>query len=130
MVCLETTFLIDLFRGTDAAAACLERLQETHEPISIAAPSLLEVATGAELAEDAKESERLRAFLASVIVLPLDEASALLAGKVNAGLIRAGEVIGAIDTLIGAIAATHSQRVVTRNVRHFSRVPGLEIERY
>ena len=41
---------------------------------------------------------------------------------------RGGEVIGIEDVLIGATALENDFTVVTRNVRHFSRLDGLVVE--
>jgi len=40
---------------------------------------------------------------------------------------RRGEAIGPLDTLIAGSALAHRATLVTRNVREFARVPGLEI---
>lgn len=130
MVCLETTFLIDLLRGTDAATRYMLALSESSESITVAAPTIVEAAIGAELAESSRERQHLKDLLKAVTVLPLDQESALLAGKLSAQLITSGDPIGPIDVMIAAIAATHHERLVTRNTKHFSRIPGLEIEDY
>jgi len=43
---------------------------------------------------------------------------------------RKVEPIGEFDALIASIALAHNERVVTRNVKHFSRVRGLEVEKW
>ena len=40
---------------------------------------------------------------------------------------RNGEMIGIGDLIIAATALEHERTLVTRNVRHFSRIPGLSI---
>jgi tRNA(fMet)-specific endonuclease VapC len=46
---------------------------------------------------------------------------------VDAGLVAAGKSIDAHDLWIAATALVHGATVVTRNARHFKRVPGLEV---
>ncbi len=128
MVCLDTSFLIDLFRGAKPAVQRMLELEADDEPVTVAAPTVMEFATGAYLAESPRERKQLRDFLASATVLPLDRDSAVLAGQINASLIKGGEAIGDMDVLIGAIATAHEERLVTRNAKHFSRIPGLAIE--
>lgn len=50
------------------------------------------------------------------------------AGDLLAALERRGQPIGLEDVLIGATALAGSLTVVTRNLRHFARIPGLAVE--
>lgn len=105
-------------------------IEGTSESVTVAAPTIMEFATGAALMRSSKEREYLNEFLESASVLPLDKTSALLAGEVNASLIKAGKKIGELDILIGVIALTHGERLLTRNTKHFSRIRGLITEDY
>jgi tRNA(fMet)-specific endonuclease VapC len=67
-------------------------------------------------------------FLAEIASLPFDDAAAEIAGRVRAGLDRAGTPIGPYDLLIAAIALAHDLTLVTHNRREFGRVPGLRTE--
>ena len=40
---------------------------------------------------------------------------------------RKGDAIGPVDTLIAGSALAHHATLVTRNVREFARVPGLDV---
>lgn len=128
MACLDTSFLIDLFRGNKPAVERMAELDQSSESITVAAPTIMEFATGAHLAEDPREREQLEQFLQSATVLPLEKESALLAGQVNASLIKAGEPIGDLDVLIGCIAVSHDEPLLARNADHFSRIPSLLID--
>jgi tRNA(fMet)-specific endonuclease VapC len=44
-----------------------------------------------------------------------------------ARLTRTGQPIGQSDLMIAATAVAHNYGVVTHNVRHFERVPGLSV---
>lgn len=130
MVCLDSTFLIDLFRGDKQAIKKMAELERTSESIVVAVPTVVEFATGASLATSKRERDGLTRFLSTASVLSLDQKSALIAGEINATLIRGGEQIGAFDVLIGAIALANKERILTRNARHFTRIEGLEVEEY
>ena len=130
MVCLETTFIIDFLRGIEVAVKLMEKVIETSEPIAIAAPTLVEVATGAALAESHQEEKNLNELLTRLTTLPLDQKAALLAGKLQAELIKTGENIGHVDITIGAIALANGEKLLTKNIKHFSRIPGLIVEDY
>jgi len=63
-------------------------------------------------------------------VLPFDGPAARRYGELRAELERRGTPIGEADTRIAAIALAHGLTVVTGNVRHFARVPGLVVENW
>jgi tRNA(fMet)-specific endonuclease VapC len=60
--------------------------------------------------------------------LPFDNAAARDYALIRAHLSSTGQPIGPNDTMIAAIARSHSATLVTHNVAEFSRVPGLLIE--
>lgn len=66
----------------------------------------------------------------NVRVLPFDRLAAETYGRLRAELERAGTPLSEPDLRIAAIALTHDLTVVTGNVRHFARVPGLQIENW
>jgi tRNA(fMet)-specific endonuclease VapC len=49
---------------------------------------------------------------------------------VRAELERRGTLIGDADLRIASIALTHDLTVVTANVRHFQKVPGLAVDNW
>ncbi len=63
-------------------------------------------------------------------VLPFDEEAAEEYGRLGAHLEAQGTPIGEADTQIAAIALANDLTVVTGNVRHFERVPGLNVENW
>ena len=130
MACLDTSFLVDFLRGYTDAVNCLAKLQESSEAVTVAAPSIFELIEAAELASSKHEEEAIRKVLSSITVLPLDSQSAWTAGEVSASLIMAGEQIGQTDILIAAIALAHGEKLLTRNLKYFARIPGLEVEDY
>ncbi len=68
------------------------------------------------------------ACIALLTCLPFDEVAADLYGIIRAHLDRAGTPIGPNDLLIAATTLAAGAKLVTRNVREFTRVPGLTIE--
>lgn len=63
-------------------------------------------------------------------ILPFNRAAAETYGRLRAGLEQAGTPLSEPDLRIAAIAMTHRLTVVTGNERHFSRVPGLQVENW
>lgn len=66
--------------------------------------------------------------LPAVTVLPFDLATARVFGELQAELETRGASPGDADVQIAATAVHHNLRLVTGNVRHHSRVPGLQLE--
>ena len=67
-------------------------------------------------------------FFRHIESLPFDDDSADEYGSIRAYLERRGTPIGPHDMLIAAIARANGLVVVTRNTRHFNRIPGLNVE--
>ena len=65
--------------------------------------------------------------LAAVTVLPYDVNVARIYGQIRAELESKGKVPGEADLQIAATALRHDLELVTGNLRHFERVPGLRI---
>lgn len=66
-------------------------------------------------------------ILPAVTVLPYDVPVARVFGQVRAVLEQLGTPLGDADLQIAATAMHHGLELVTGNLRHFQRVPGLRI---
>jgi tRNA(fMet)-specific endonuclease VapC len=125
---LDTEICIHLLNAREPEL--IERLR-AHRPSEIAICSIVraELLWGACNSRRSDENlVRVRAFAEPFLSLPFDDASAEHYGLIRANLAAEGQPIGPNDTLIAAIARAHEAVVVTRNVRAFSRVSGLQIE--
>ncbi len=71
-----------------------------------------------------------RVVLSNLPILPFDVLAARVYGEVRAHLERRGTPIGDADVRIAAIALARDLTVVTGNVGHFERVPGLRVENW
>ena len=126
-VCLDTDVCIDLMRGTRR----LEDISFADLPASalwVSAITVSELEFGVRRARTPdRESARLTRLLEFVAIRPFDARAAGVAGTVRAHLEQGGARIGALDTLIGGHALAEGAALMTRNVREFSRIPGLVI---
>ena len=82
-------------------------------------------ARSAELTRQIEET-----VTANLAVLPFDADAARVYGRLRAELEADGSPIGNADTQIASIAIARDLVVVTGNVRHFERVPGLVVENW
>jgi tRNA(fMet)-specific endonuclease VapC len=67
-------------------------------------------------------------FAARLSVVAWDETAADHYGTIRTVLEKKGTPIGAMDTLIAAHARSIKAVLVTNDVRHFTKVPGLKVE--
>jgi len=86
---------------------------------------VLKAATGPELVRAQRLLARTEELLAQISIVTLDKASADQFDRLRA--IKKLKKIGRADLLIASIALAHRATLVTRNVRHFEKVPGLTV---
>jgi predicted nucleic acid-binding protein len=126
---LETTFLIDLerehHRGAPGPAVTF---LESNPDARLYLPFIVagELAAGLSM----RHRARWEAFLAPFYVLPSTAEVSWQYGRAYRHLQDNGTLIGANDLWIAATGLAYRMPVVTRNVDHFRRVPGLDVEPY
>ncbi len=74
--------------------------------------------------------ENLERLFAPLVILPFDESASRRYGEIRAGLELDGIPLDEADLRIGSIAVANRLTVVTGNVRHFQRIPGLRVENW
>jgi tRNA(fMet)-specific endonuclease VapC len=136
---LDTTVFIELeraIRHLPAPSAMNEvsnRLEEQLGPteeVGIAAISASELLHGVHRATPEHRARR-EAFVEGVLAafppFPFDLLAARAHARLWAGLAAAGKDTGAHDRIVAATAITVGWRVGTANIRHFDRIPGLDV---
>jgi tRNA(fMet)-specific endonuclease VapC len=66
-------------------------------------------------------------FVSRLVVIPWDEIAADHYGEIRATMEKDGTPIGAMDMMIAAHARSQGATLVSNNIRHFDKVPGLHI---
>jgi len=126
MFLLDTNTLIYFFKGQGRVA---ERLLATSpQQLAVSTISLHELETGLQKSADpAQRRRQLEAFVGAAQVWDFDPTAATASAEIRADLERSGHPIGPLDNLIAGIARGRSATLVTRNLREFSRIPGLVV---
>jgi len=76
-------------------------------------------------------AERVRQVLSTAVaVLPFDLTAAEVYGSLRSELEGAGKRLDEPDLRIASIVLAHGLTLVSGNVRHFGRVPGLAVENW
>jgi len=118
----DTDAFVDLLRGS-GAHRMLERLLARGR-LATTAITVFEIWRG--LASETARDMARRLFR-GVRIYPLTDAATRRAAEVDALLRRSP--IGERDTLIAGVCLAIQRPLLTANVRHFHRVPGLEVLR-
>jgi len=129
--CFDTDVLSATMRR-EPDLALIRRLAELSPSEQFTtAITLGELLYGAER----RGSDRLRArardlVRGALVVLPFDEVAAEAYGPLRAQLESDGQRLDEPDLRIASIALAADLTLVTANVRHFDRVPGLTVENW
>jgi predicted nucleic acid-binding protein len=71
-----------------------------------------------------------REILPRIGILPFAYKEAMKAGELIQHLYSMGQPIGIEDIMIASIALCNALTVVSGNIKHFSRIPGLKTENW
>lgn len=127
MLVLDSNTISYYFRGDPQVVPRLQALR----PTDLGVPAIVEYELRyglMRLPADAAAARlaALAQFLQPMQLLPFDSECAVHAARLRVELEAVGTPIGPHYTLIAATALRYQATLVTRNVREFSRVPGLQ----
>lgn len=134
MTHLDTSFAVDLLREVrrqkPGPASALRDVLEDEE-LWISVHVACELFAGAELSRRPEEErERIVSFCDGVQIAYPTANFARTYGRLQASLQRSGQTVGTMDLMIATAAVVDDASLVTRNVKEFSRIPGLKVVGY
>jgi len=136
VACLDTSFLVDLMREQKkktkgSATLKLFELRTREEILNTTLFTVAELFAGVSLSSQLhRDVSAVENLISLLNILHFDMSTAKLFGFIYSDLRQQGVGIGAIDTLIASVVLENDETLITRNVRHFSRVTGLKYENY
>jgi predicted nucleic acid-binding protein len=132
MVCLDTTFLADLFRKNPDAERKLAEFVRLKTEVSTTIVNVAELYYGAYKSKRVEEERRkVKRAVERFSVLELSFRGAETFGAIMVALERSGQKVHDRDVLVAAIALSSGESViVTRNVKDFTGIPGLTVVSY
>ena len=125
MNCIDSDFAISILKGNKSAKELLTTL-ESEGDIFITSISIFEL-TYITKEISKKKEKSLMNLIDTLKVIPLDKNSALIASKIGRKLAKEGKMVHPMDLMIGAMALQNKMTIVTNNIKHFSRIKGLDI---
>lgn len=127
---LDTTVLVDLLRNEKNAVKKIKELEENNEALSTTTISVFEIMQGIPKNASLEKTEKVGKLFESITILRFDYDSAVIAGDIQRGLRISGKLIDPEDAMIAGIAKIHNEPVLTRNTKHFERIPDMKIKSY
>ena len=115
-VLLDTTVLIDVFRGRNNRRAILERLVSEGHELCTSALNVAEVYAGIRGSEE-KETET---FLEALECFSIGKSTGKLAGQLKNESARKGKTLALADTIVAAVALEQNCVLATDNVKDFT----------
>jgi tRNA(fMet)-specific endonuclease VapC len=129
-VLLDTTYLIDLMNGDEAAVEKARELEANLVQQRLSAMTLFELYHGIARSGKAEAERReVENVLASKPVHPADATVMRKAGRLSGRLMNEGDAVADGDVIIGATAEIVDEPVLTRNDADFERL-GVAVETY
>jgi tRNA(fMet)-specific endonuclease VapC len=127
LVCADTSFLIALERNDTDALTKMQELEKNGELVHTTAITVAEYFRGAYGSKNkAKALKDAKELLDRFSILDLDYESGRIWGELSFSL-KSG-TIGDRDLFISSISLANKQALLTKNKKHFERVPGLRVE--
>ncbi len=123
MILADSDVLIDFLRGHGEGA---ERVatELTRGSLATTAITAFELRSGVRTERQRRAVETL---LDALTILPFGLVEAGLAAEVRRWAEKQGQPIGMADDMVAAPCLSTASTLLTRNVKHFDRVPGLRL---
>jgi len=128
MIVLDTSFLIDYFRGVKVTYSLVD-----EEDIAITTITYHEILTGLKRKRSKREEKFFKRFFSEIRMLPFDVRAAEESSSIAARLMAMGKEVNALDILITGIAiANGADKIITRDsdFETIAKVSDIEVVLY
>lgn len=121
---VDSDVLIDYLKGREPVQTALRDLLARGR-LKTTVINQFELLAGSR--QTATQSQAVADLLSALEIIGLTSKSAFIAASIRRNLLVAGADIGMADCLIAGIAVANGFGLLTRNRRHFERVPQLQV---
>jgi predicted nucleic acid-binding protein len=123
MVCIDSDIIIDFLMVRKKAIDKISELKE-REILTTTSINVFEILAGLSRFNKGEEGYD---FVNNIKILDFDYESSENAAKLSKSLKEIGQPIDVLDLFIASVAITNNEKLLTRNKKHFSRIPELEL---
>lgn len=131
MKVLYTDILAALLRKKKEAIKKFEEMEKSGEIFLTTVFNAQELLFGASISKNRDENLKVsKELLESLGILAYEKDGMQQSVKAQIHLEKRGEHIGLLDEMIAGIVLAKEATFVTRNIKHFSKIPNLKLERW
>ncbi|MEY3248115.1 MAG: hypothetical protein RL742_158 [Bacteroidota bacterium] len=127
---LDSDTVSFFFKGNTTVIQKIDEYLVSYGFVSISVITYYEILNGLLFKDARAQLQRFNRFAELNQVLPVTMEIAVLAAGIYADLRRNNQMIGHNDVLIGATAIKYDMTLITNNVGHFTRIPGLSLDNW
>ena len=77
-----------------------------------------------------KEKKKIQELLHSLLNYSFSEEEAKKSAEIEVELIKSGKLVDIEDIMIAGTALIKNEKILTRNIKHFNKIKGLDLEEY
>ncbi len=125
MYLVDSDALINFLKGEKEAVKTIRKLQ--NQPLYISIISVGEILEGLFETKNKKKLTSFKELLKTVTIINVDLPIIEKFAFIRKSLRQKGLLIDNFDLLIASTCLTHDLILITMNVSHFKRIPGLKI---
>lgn len=127
---VDTDTISYFFRGNSDVAAKLDEYLLEYGRVNLSVVTYYEVLNGLLFKDAKNQLAQFEKFVNLSVVLPLTSEIAKTSAGIYSDLRATGQTIGHNDALIAGTAIVNDMTLITNNIRHFSRIAGLDIDNW
>ena len=126
----DTNIMTAFFKGNPKVVRKMTAYQKTFGQLKLNILTYYELLRGYKDLGSTQKLQHFRTFTSRCEILGIDTTVMETASDIYVSLKQSGQPIGDADILIAAIAMVNDLVLVTDNIKHFTRISGLQIENW
>ncbi len=130
MVCIDTDIIIDYLKNERSVFDKVIALKDKEIPIFTTTVNSFELYRGNLRLSKKSQEDAVELFLNNIRIFDFTLDASKKAADIFEQLQSQGEMIELTDIMIAAICILRNEKLLTRNVKHFSRIPELKLESF
>ncbi|HLD05412.1 MAG TPA: type II toxin-antitoxin system VapC family toxin [Candidatus Nanoarchaeia archaeon] len=131
LVLLDSDILIALGRKNQDALRKIKELEKRNDSLATTVFSEAELFEGVYGSNDREKTwAEVLTLLQDIPRIPFEDTAPQIAARIFYELKKRGAMIGTVDVFIASIVLAGNDVLITRNKKHFDKIPGLQIEEW